>query len=117
LRQAEQNEAALQGGKCADASVAAEVKDILAYRQFVNTSWRSPSASAVMVAFHNLVTESVSFEFQKKGRHIQYCLKDIISALPQAFTNLVEGTNTTPQAISFKGVRGLGSDKKLNCTR
>lgn len=114
LHQAEQNETALTGGKCA--GVDAEVGAILAYRRFVNTTWRSPSASAVLVAFHNLVTDSVSNKFQKNERNRQYCLKDIISALPQAFSDLVEGTNPMPPITSFTGVRGLGADKKLDCT-
>jgi len=70
-----------------------------------------------MVAFHDLVTDSVSSEFQKKGRNLQYCLKDVITVLPQAFSDLVEGIDLMPQVISFNGVRGLGSDKKLNCTQ
>lgn len=89
--------------------------DILAYRRFVNTSWDSLSASAVLVAFHNTVTDSVSSQFQEGTRKSQYCLKDVVKALPQAISDLAEGIDQRPPAISVDGIRGLGSHKEVHC--
>lgn len=92
-----------------------EVRDILAYRRFVDNVWLSnSSASAMMVAFHDLVTDSVSLQFQTSKRHIQYCLKDVIQAFRD--TGILENASLAPPVISFN-VRGLASDEKLACVQ
>mmetsp|Transcript_76461 Transcript_76461/g.203048 ORF Transcript_76461/g.203048 Transcript_76461/m.203048 type:complete len:145 (-) Transcript_76461:174-608(-) len=58
-----------------------EIKGILAYRRFLSATWDTASASAVFVAFHNLVTGSVGPYFRRPEGSPQYCLTEVLADL------------------------------------
>jgi len=98
-----------------------EILDVLAYRKFVTSSWQSGSASAVLVACHNLVTDSISRQYLNGDRRQYYCTKHIQSALEHnvAFKEniVLFGSGGDSASLVVQGVPGLGSHHRLvDCT-
>lgn len=98
---------------CAD--FAEEVKDVLAYQSFVTGVWAEPPASAVLVAFHNLVTASIvgsprTKKYLAPQRRRLYCLSDVWTSLPAQFTSDV-AVPAKPPAVA--GVPGLATQHQL----
>lgn len=96
-----------------------EVHDVLAYRAFVEQTWALPSASSVLVAFHNLVTSSIignpeTQRFLAADRQRLYCAQDVISAVPVQYHSDLQMAMPLPQAAM--GVPGLAAEHMLlNC--
>jgi len=89
-----------------------EVHDIMAYRRFLDFSWESPSASAIFVAFHDIVTQSVSENWQK-GRQNKYCLEEVVDELHVKDPAL--GMVLPSFGAMAAGVLGVGTTKDLTC--
>lgn len=90
--------------------MAEEVQDIRAYRKFVADSWAAPSASAVLVGFHNLVTASIvdsekTRKFLSPERRSFYCSRQVVDALPRAFFADLSASPALPPPAD--GVPGL----------
>jgi len=98
-----------------------EITDVFAYRKFAASSWQSGSASAVLVAFHNLVTASISKQFLDGDRRRYYCIKQVNLALQKnvalKMNDTSFGRSDYPISPVVEGVAGLGSYHRLvDCT-
>lgn len=92
-----------------------EIKDIQAYHNLLSTSWGSPSASAVMVGFHNLVTASITGnprtqKYLAPDRRRLYCVADVLQALPADY---VSDVNVPAAPPAYPGVPGLAAQHRL----
>jgi len=93
-----------------------EVQDILAYRAFLGSAWASPSASAVLVGFHNLVTASIvanpkTEKYLKPDRQRLFCVQEVLRDIPSQF-GPDTGTQPLPPS-TFDGVPGLAPKHRL----
>lgn len=94
-----------------------EVRDVMAFRRFVEAAWNdksSVSASEVMVVLHNLVTESIAPKWNKKRRQY-FCVQDVLSALPRTFIEDVREVKWTSTAAAVD-VPGVGAHRLLDCS-
>jgi len=89
-----------------------EVHDIMAYRRFLNSTWETPSASAILVAFHDIVTQSVSENWQT-GRKNRYCLEEVVDELHVKDPSV--GMVLPSFGVMAAGVPGVGTTKDLAC--
>lgn len=95
-----------------------ELTSMLAYRRFLLASWEQPSAAATLVAFHNIVTNSIDVKWHVNGRHRLHCLANAIADLPPKFLeDLGESPPTAKQLLDrlpagtpTSEVMGLGAD-------
>mmetsp|Transcript_42926 Transcript_42926/g.118722 ORF Transcript_42926/g.118722 Transcript_42926/m.118722 type:complete len:418 (-) Transcript_42926:299-1552(-) len=62
-------------GKCV--TLSAEVRAVRAYRSFLSKTWKNPMASAVLVAFHNLVTYTIDRSWFPPGYGKMFCFTDL----------------------------------------
>jgi len=89
--------------------MASEIADIGAYRNFLA---QTMPASATFVAFHNLVTASVSEpeHFQGGVRHF-YCASQVVQTMPSLFTAGAVYTYSAPANVV--GVPGVSTSHSL----
>eukprot|EP00747_Dinoflagellata_sp_TGD_P002273 gnl/TRDRNA2_/TRDRNA2_103569_c0_seq2.p1 gnl/TRDRNA2_/TRDRNA2_103569_c0~~gnl/TRDRNA2_/TRDRNA2_103569_c0_seq2.p1 ORF type:complete len:433 (+),score=17.32 gnl/TRDRNA2_/TRDRNA2_103569_c0_seq2:52-1350(+) len=93
-----------------------ELTDVQSWQQFSMKAWRNNtlSASAFVVALHNLVTESVDDRWIPKARRRIYCLKEVLASMPADFVSDVPSVGCIlPDAA---GIPGLGVHRHVNCT-
>mmetsp|Transcript_55163 Transcript_55163/g.131457 ORF Transcript_55163/g.131457 Transcript_55163/m.131457 type:complete len:121 (-) Transcript_55163:226-588(-) len=97
-----------------------ELHDIKAFHNLLGAfASGSLPASALLVAFHNLVTESISSSFNGKRRHF-YCWQDAVAKLQRSLVR--DGANhempsiDAPTHALFDGVLGLGHHELQDCS-
>jgi len=84
---------------------------VQAYRAFVQANWGNPPATAVMVAFHNLVTASVTkpAEYCRGGVQHYVCMQQATQAMTPDFVTDVQA----PAARVEPGLPGLATNHRL----
>lgn len=103
------------GGDCI--SLSSEVRDVAAYRSFLTSIFEghapasNVTASATLVALHNLVTDTVAVQYQI-GRWRYFCANDVLASLPHEFVSDVGYVGPVPRV---NGLPGLGLHLDVRC--
>mmetsp|Transcript_127944 Transcript_127944/g.356075 ORF Transcript_127944/g.356075 Transcript_127944/m.356075 type:complete len:119 (+) Transcript_127944:181-537(+) len=115
---AEGNLTAKSSGSCS--SFAEEIRDIFAFRHFLQATWEQPSASATLVAFHNLVTATVHPDYRTPECNHAYCANQVVTELHQVSgVDLIQNLSQLLPATVFGSVAefvpGLGPHAGPEC--
>lgn len=102
-----------------------ELSSMLRYRRFLIAQWEQPSVTATLVAFHNIVTNSIDPKWHLNGRHRLHCLANAIREVPPSFIDDIDVAsrptaeqllNGLPEGTPWDKVMGLGPDAfSLRC--
>lgn len=96
-----------------------EVTDLKTYQSVLATSWDkqgSATASSLMVACHNIITESIDeiWQGQNGDRRHFACARDVLSSIPAEFAGDVTQAQAGPALVS-DGLPGLGTHRTVHC--
>lgn len=87
-----------------------EITGAIAYRTWIAAQWNAVPSSAAFVAFHNLVTISIDMEYLQGTEQRLYCLDQVVSAIPEMYTNDLA---PFPPQESAPAVPGLGPQASI----
>eukprot|EP00930_Biecheleria_cincta_P067552 TRINITY_DN54206_c0_g1_i1.p1 TRINITY_DN54206_c0_g1~~TRINITY_DN54206_c0_g1_i1.p1 ORF type:complete len:129 (+),score=18.89 TRINITY_DN54206_c0_g1_i1:107-493(+) len=101
-----------------------EIADVLAFRQMLfrlnelpeSTASKLPAtATSILVALHNMVTETVSGKFAAADRKKYYCVNDVLRYLSRSLVPDAKSKLGVPN-FSVPGLPGLSPHRLVNCS-
>eukprot|EP00928_Gymnodinium_smaydae_P096358 TRINITY_DN8496_c0_g1_i1.p4 TRINITY_DN8496_c0_g1~~TRINITY_DN8496_c0_g1_i1.p4 ORF type:complete len:122 (+),score=21.13 TRINITY_DN8496_c0_g1_i1:1014-1379(+) len=88
-----------------------------------NASSAMPSASLLLVGFHNIVTSTVDLRFGNAKRHRYYCLEEVFHKLDHSLvpgagvlSSWRSNASALESSMRIRGVPGLGSHRLRDCS-
>jgi len=96
-----------------------EARDLKTYQSVLETNWDkrgSATASSMMVACHNIITESIDpiWQGEKGDRRHFVCAHDVLTSIPMEFSGDITQAQAGP-VLSSTGLPGLGSHRTVLC--
>mmetsp|Transcript_22090 Transcript_22090/g.56360 ORF Transcript_22090/g.56360 Transcript_22090/m.56360 type:complete len:120 (-) Transcript_22090:330-689(-) len=90
-----------------------EISYVNEYQTYLAESWMAPSASGLLVLFHNLVSSSVTNTKYLMGNSKHYyCVSDVMQAIPKMFVSDVP-VPAPPANVKPTGLPGLSAQDPL----